>query len=132
MDAASEFKINLLQVQNRELRERNSALEIRLAKVELMVADADELPYGLPPLSKMETQFLKLLIARQTVSDDMAMTAFYADRANPPGRKVLDVFICHLRRKLKPYKISIDRQWGVGWTLSPASRNAIKHMKERH
>ncbi len=41
----------------------------------------------------------------------------YSGRSEEPGIKIVDVFICKLRRKIKPFGVSINTIWGQGWAL---------------
>lgn len=45
----------------------------------------------------------------------------YYDRLNPPDIKIVDVFVCKMRKKLRPYGITIDTVWGRGYLLTAES-----------
>jgi two-component system cell cycle response regulator CtrA len=45
-------------------------------------------------------------------------------KQDEPDIKIVDVFVCKMRRKLKPYRIIIQTDWGRGYFL-PAESKAI-------
>jgi two-component system, cell cycle response regulator CtrA len=51
------------------------------------------------------------------------MMALYSDRPDAsPDPAVINQFICHLRRKLKEFGVSIHTVWGHGYRISLADR----------
>jgi len=42
--------------------------------------------------------------------------------------KIVDVVICNLRKRLKPFAIKIDTVWGCGYHLKPAFRQRAAQM----
>jgi two-component system cell cycle response regulator CtrA len=68
-----------------------------------------------------EYQMLELLALRKgmTVSKDMFLSHFYSGR-DEPGLKIIDVFMCKLRKKLAAVSGGIDyveTVWGRGYLL---------------
>lgn len=52
-------------------------------------------------------------------SKQSIMMAMYCDRIDEdPEIKIVDVFICKLRKKLKPFGVSIGTIWGQGYSLA--------------
>jgi hypothetical protein len=45
------------------------------------------------------------------------------DNAEPTDQKMVDVVVCHVRRKLKDDKVLIDTIWGVGYAMKVDARN---------
>src|SRR3954449_5303859 len=73
------------------------------------------------PLTVKEYQMLELLALRKgmTVSKDMFLSHFYSGR-DEPGLKIIDVFMCKLRKKLAAASGGIDyveTVWGRGYLL---------------
>jgi hypothetical protein len=93
----------------------------------LLRADADALPPGLPRLSTIEGVIMRMLIKRPMVSEQAIYHALYSDRpaADQPGERLPSVFICLLRRKLKPAGIVIFNQKSVGWYLDDDVRISL-------
>ena len=72
-------------------------------------------------LTGKEYQVLKLMAERKgdTLTKDAFMSLLYGDM-EPPNRKIIDVFICKLRRKLAAAGNGdgfIDTIWGRGYAL---------------
>ena len=78
----------------------------------------------LPPewqlTAKEADLFCVLLNGTAVVTKDSAYRALYPDYHVEP--KVLDVFICKIRKKLQPYQIRIATVWGRGWYLVDRGR----------
>lgn len=45
-----------------------------------------------------------------------------------PDPKIVDVFVCKIRAKLKPFDIEIDTVWGHGYVMTPQNRNKMKRL----
>lgn len=55
------------------------------------------------------------------------MMAMYSDRVDvEPEIKIVDVFVCKLRKKLKPFGVSIVTVWGHGYSLEDRHRYAAE------
>lgn len=69
-------------------------------------------------LTKLECRLLEEVLTRggKTVSKEMLLSAMYADRVDEPELKIIDVFVCKVRRKLGEHgpKI-IETVWGQGY-----------------
>ncbi|WP_054310002.1 helix-turn-helix domain-containing protein [Mesorhizobium sp. 1M-11] len=74
-------------------------------------------------LTWQEHALLEILVAakHQVRSREQLLDRIYSLRPNdPPEIKIIDVFICHIRRKLKPLGVQIQNVWGRGYRLLPA------------
>lgn len=108
--------VERLEVENDVLRERVRQLE------EMVFGDG-----GLTPiewgLTTAEERLFHLLAQRQLVTKDAAMAGLYRDlgkdEADP---KIVDVFVCKIRKKLAPYGVGITTRWGQGYELDAATR----------
>lgn len=110
--------IEAVEAENSELRERVAFLETELGfRVEV--------PLVLN-LTQQETRLFGAILKRELLTKAGGMVALYAHR--PDGdeaeQKIIDVFICKMRKKLKPFGISIETQWGHGYFMSPQSKAA--------
>lgn len=55
----------------------------------------------------------------RVLSKEAAMTCLYSLRpGDQPDIKIVDVWICKIRRKLKPLGLRIDTSWGRGYALA--------------
>jgi hypothetical protein len=69
-------------------------------------------------------RIMGMLLKRNFVSHESLYTVMYGHRPECewPDAKVLDVQICKLRRRLKPFEIAIVTRWGEGWSISVANK----------
>ena len=86
-------------------------------------------------LTKCETSMLMALMTTgaTTKSKEQLLAAAYSDRyatGDEPEIRIVDVFICKLRKKLKPFGIEVETVWGQGYHLPPESKAAIRAMTE--
>ncbi len=79
-------------------------------------------PFG---LSKKETAVFNLLMRWPVMSRDVAFAAIWGADSEI-NFKIIDVVICDVRRKLRPFGLSVEREWGTGY-LMPAESKALAH-----
>lgn len=69
-----------------------------------------------------------LMVSRGTISKAELMAALYA-RNNRPDEKIIDVYVCKLRKKLAPYfspgVLIIETVWGRGHHIPDEMKAAI-------
>jgi DNA-binding response OmpR family regulator len=107
-----------------QLREENLWLraELGLLMDEEQLAEAKKW-FG---LTRSEAKLLNILMNSRLVTYDQAMLGM-----GEPGRdyeaqeKILDVWVCKLRAKLKKHGAGIKTIWSTGYELDPASRRII-------
>lgn len=84
------------------------------------IAKADGIPLK---LTSKEYAILELLMLKRghTLSKEAFLTHLYDERTEEPAQKIVDVFICKLRKKLETAlgtnQIYIETIWGRGYTL---------------
>jgi two-component system cell cycle response regulator CtrA len=80
-------------------------------------------------LTHTERLLLGILIRRRRVTKDQLMTALYCHRPdNEPCAKIIDTYICKIRKKLKPHGIEIKTVWCAGYEIPLDSIERIKAM----
>ena len=83
----------------------------------------------------MERTIIGLLLARAICSYDSMYESLYSSRPEcdwPDDTSTIKVAVSNLRKKLKPRNITIENQYGLGWYLTKANREAlIALMQER-
>lgn len=93
------------------LRERVRQLE------DALVPDAATVPIEWQ-LTSSEARLFAFLTTREVATKTAIMQALYSDRPDEdPEIKIVDVFICKLRKKVKPFGVDIETVWGRGYTL---------------
>ncbi len=75
--------------------------------------------------TRQQSIVLGLLLRRPEVTKENLHQAIERDR--PDGKeqtsqKLVDVLVCILRRKLKPFEFSIKTMWGHGYLMDPKDR----------
>ena len=82
-------------------------------------------------LTQKEGQLFSFLYRSNIVSKDAAMDVLYGDRPNDaPEMKIVDIFICKMRKKVEPFGIKIDTMWGRGYRMPPETKKLVKKYLE--
>jgi hypothetical protein len=86
-------------------------------------------------LTRLQASFMLVLMKRDEADKDVLHYVIESQRSlrrsrpdNPETTdpKMVDVVVCNLRRRLKPYGIEIKTIWGHGYYLDDDSRTAIE------
>uniref|UniRef100_UPI00333BC414 helix-turn-helix domain-containing protein n=1 Tax=Mesorhizobium sp. M0050 TaxID=2956861 RepID=UPI00333BC414 len=78
-------------------------------------------------LTSSEARLFAFLTTRQIASKAAIMQAIYSAGADDePEPKIVDVFVCKIRKKLKPFGVQIETVWGQGYSLR--DRNAHQRV----
>jgi hypothetical protein len=122
-----------------DLRAENERLRDRLEELEGLLGVSRPLPPSLPSRIGGRNwsrpscwRLLNFLIARRYVTRDGVVIALH-DRGGDriPDAKIVDIWICHLRRFLKLHGIEIRTHWGEGWSLSREMKEKAKALVKR-
>jgi len=108
-------RLDAVEEENAILRERVAALESSL------VGDWH------PPLewrlTESEGRVFGALMQREEATKNQIMHAVYAGRIDDePEMKIVDVFICKIRKKIELFNVEIETIWGRGYRIPPNSR----------
>ena len=79
-------------------------------------------------MTQQEAIFLRCLLHSPIARKDLLMEVI-GPREKAPGRKILDVVIWKIRKKiafLKPSGVEIITIWGVGWSLRPEAKEIVR------
>ncbi len=69
-------------------------------------------------LTARESKLFAALTTREVATKDYIMAAVYEPGVDDePEPKIVDVFICKIRRKVQPFGVNIETVWGRGYTL---------------
>jgi two-component system cell cycle response regulator CtrA len=94
------------------LRERVRQLEDALVPTDVIVPIEWR-------LTVHEARLFAFLTTRDLATKQAIMQALYSDRAgDEPEIKIVDVFVCKLRKKLKPFGVDVQTVWGHGYRLA--------------
>lgn len=123
-------RYELLRTENNQLKQRIGILEeeLILFKSQFVIDKSWTPPIELQ-LTASEARILGCLYTYDGArSKEQLLAALTVDVHDDsiPEIKIIDVFICKLRRKLRPYELVIDTLWGSGYQLSSFSRKRLK------
>lgn len=108
----------------------NDVLRGRVAELEAMLG----VTFAAPPilgLTAHEAGLFGFLLRRDFVTKQAALSALYGGM-DEPEIKIIDVFICKLRKKIAPFGIRVETQWGQGYWMDAASKaRALQMMPEK-
>lgn len=108
------------------LEAENERLQDRILVLEELLGMGIEWPLFLG-LTPHEGKVLGALMRREVQSKEGLLLALYGNRpGDAPEIKIIDVFICKLRKKLARFGITVDTLWGQGYRLPTAMRDKIK------
>jgi DNA-binding response OmpR family regulator len=113
-------RLEALEAVNERLRDEITMLR------EAFLSDGVAMPleWG---LTGKEQRILGALLAREVCTKNQLMAALYdAGIDDEPQMKIIDVFVCKARKKLKPFGVLIDTVWGSGYKLSPQVKALAK------
>ena len=110
------------------VEEENAILRERLARLETSFGLSFVAPVEWR-LTGSEQAVVGALLARDHCTKDALMAALYRDFGkDEPEIKIIDVFICKLRKKLKPFGLEITTIWGLGYAMSAAMKARARAM----
>jgi two-component system cell cycle response regulator CtrA len=117
--------IKTLETENEILRDRVIALEE-------MIGIRITVPLIFQFTIK-EAMLFGILLKREMVTKQMAMDALYGLSASGEEAeiKIIDVFICKIRKKLKPFGIEVETVWGQGYRLTQAAKSTVQRHLEQ-
>jgi len=106
-----------------KLEAENEELRARVARLEETLGMRIETPLQLR-LTRQEGRVFGILLKRELVTKIQALDALYGHlpEQDEAKIKIIDVFVCHMRRKLKPFAIEIETVWGQGYRMPAASK----------
>lgn len=75
---------------------------------------------------------LGMLMKREIVTREGAVMAIYRGMPNTwdkePDPKIIDVFICKLRTRLKKYDIKVSCKWGLGYFIDGENKRRLREL----
>lgn len=105
------------------LRAENARLRDRIEQLEELNGMTIVAPICLG-LTGQEARLIAFLMRRGQVTKEQVLIALYEARpeGDIPLLKIVDVFVCKVRRKLRPFGVSIRTFWGQGYGLDEADK----------
>jgi two-component system cell cycle response regulator CtrA len=117
-----EARIKLLEAENEALRDRVWQLE------EALGGAAVDFPLFLD-LTSQESICLGVLLTTKCPRKATFMTALYGHLPNSEVEaKIVDVYICKVRKKLVAHGIAIETAWGQGYFLNEETKAKLREL----
>ncbi|MEQ8784587.1 MAG: winged helix-turn-helix domain-containing protein [Roseibium album] len=116
-----------IDCETERLRERLERKEARIAQLEQLVFE-QQIIFPLEwKLTHAQTLILQFLLKRGFASTEQIHTCLYADRIDGgPEIEIVRVYICQLRKKLKPHGLKIIRVVRLGYRLDEETKTKIR------
>jgi hypothetical protein len=83
--------------------------------------------------TRMQSAILAALLGRGTLSRQQLMAVMYPDVDDRYDRplKLVDAHLSLLRRRMKPFGLTVDCTWGVGYHLTAESKAGLRVLLTR-
>lgn len=107
------------------------ALMGRIEELEMELGIRPNIPpmLGIP---RNMASLLAMLLKREVVTRDGALLAIYSGMPNTwdkePDPKIIDVFICKLRVRLRRYGIKVSCKWGLGYFMDGENKRKLREL----
>lgn len=127
---ATSLTDEILTRHNRELRERCEELEERIRQLESLLSEKTPvLMWAHAYMPRGQVKLLEYLVLRDVATRVGIMNWMYGYADNAPDEKILDVYVCKLRRALRdafPNEPDlIVTHWARGYSLTEHARRLI-------
>lgn len=76
-------------------------------------------------MTRLQATVFVALLHRPEISKEQVHSAIEATRpanAEPTDHKMIDVVICHIRKKIQSHGVTLKTVWGLGYMLAPEER----------
>lgn len=123
----------LLEARRRitQLEEKLEERDIEIDQLKQQLGQTDILYPHLPHLTKSETKVLRVIEARPFVTREIIYQSLYWEfEGDGPEMKILDVFVCKLRKKLRVNGIEIMTLWGQGWRMTDENKRKLRPQEQ--
>jgi two-component system cell cycle response regulator CtrA len=115
-------RIKVLEQENESLRTTTNEL-----------CAVPDVPLALHLTGRETKVFAALLAAPGLLNKEQILAKSYDDRYgldDEPEIKIIDIFICKIRRKIKPFCLQIDTVWAMGYSVPPETKATVRRMNE--
>lgn len=121
----SDYRVEALEAEIERLQDRIQFLEDTLG-LDRPLLERLPLEWG---LTGKEARLFGILMARDIASKATLMGGLYDPGIDDePQIKIVDVFVCKIRAKVKEYGVEIETKWGEGYALSPKTKAIVREQ----
>lgn len=108
------------------IEQENELLREQVRRLERALIDTKPLPFEWG-LTGQEARLFGVMVNRRLATSDSIMAALYRDFGlDEPEEKIVDVLVCKIRKKLKPFGVTIQTIWGQGYALEDGVRSQLR------
>lgn len=118
-------------------REWPKGCEPLLDRIELLERELG-MKVDLPPefgIPRNMSALLTMLLKREIITREGALLAIYSGMPNTwdkePDPKIIDVFVCKLRVRLRKYGVRVSCKWGLGYYIDGANKRKLRELIAR-
>lgn len=131
MRRAPPDEIDVVLAQLDQARSTIEALRSRIEVMEAALLGTDPMPLVLR-LTPHESLLLAFLLQREQASKDQILSALYSLRpdGDEPEMKIIDVYVCKIRKKLKPFGLEIVTLRGLGYAVPKVAKDRIRALMD--
>lgn len=86
-------------------------------------------------MTRLQAVVFLTLLRRNEVTKAQLHNAIENNRpenSDPTDQKMVDVVVCHIRRRLKADRVDIKTIWGVGYSIAPDQRAHVVNILADH
>jgi hypothetical protein len=86
-------------------------------------------------VTRIQSAVVVAILRRPELTKDQIHNVIESTRrqgAEPTQVKMIDVVVCHVRKRFKEHNIKLDTIWGIGYTLHPDERAKVLAKLEAH
>lgn len=83
---------------------------------------------GVLGLTKNECEILSAIVDHGRISREQLFVRVWGARRDPPDPQIIDVHLCRIRKRLKPYGMRIKTLWGAGWEMSKDDCERVREL----
>lgn len=86
--------------------------------------------HGVAGLTRKEATVVNALLVHGRLSRERIYHECYGgfDASDMPEPKIVDVFICKIRKKLAPHNVSIQNMWGFGFEMTGDNKERMRAL----
>jgi hypothetical protein len=90
-------------------------------------SDQFEMFYGVGGLTRSEAMVVSALVHHPMCTKSSLLFSMYGDGEHPEP-KIVDVFVCKVRAKLKSLDVTIETLWGIGYSMPRAGADKLRAL----
>lgn len=86
-------------------------------------------------LTRLQAAVFCTIVKRPNVTKEQLHQAIENTRSanqEPTDQKMVDVVICHIRKKIRAHDLAIETLWGIGYFMDVDQRSRVLHMLDQH